>query len=325
MDEIDPLARREAAAWHARLQSRSVSNEQLERFYEWREVEGNARAFAEIDHLWLRSVELRDDPEIIRHLRNAGRTGWRMASVFSVPSRRWLRWAFGFSALAVLSLVLLIATLGHGRSTYRTGIGERLAVRLEDGSRVTLNTASRITVRLSSSRREVSLDEGQVLFEVAHDRERPFSVVSRGTRVTAIGTVFEVSARPSGARVVLIQGKVSVETASGAAHTRLDQPGETLNDDTRRRTISRSDPAIATSWINGKIDLRDVPLEEAIAEVNRYTERRVILDARRETGTKVSGTFATGDSEAFAAAVAALLPVRQSNGDNGEIHLVERR
>lgn len=325
MEEIDPVARQEAAAWHARLQSRAVSNAELDAFYAWRETFGNARAFDAIENLWSQSTDLRDDPDIMFLLRGAGRPRWTPFALMEVFRNGWRSRMVGAGLLSLLAVMVVMLVMKPTGQPYRTGIGERLTVRLDDGSRVTLNTASRISVRLSKTEREIVLEEGQVMFEVAHDPNRPFRVVSRGTSVTAIGTVFQVARDAFDTRVVLIKGRISIKPAAAASPTFLGTPGDTLDVGGRRSAIGRSDPTISSSWLNGKIDLRDVPLQEAIAEVNRYTERRIILDVPSEGRTKVSGMFATGDPDAFAAAVEALLPLDGAKDQDGKIHLVEKR
>src|SRR6218665_510159 len=94
---------------------------------------------------------------------------------------------------------------------YVTGIGERRSIRLPDGTTVTLNTRSRLVVAFSSERRLVRLVQGQALFEVVRDRNRPFTVQAVDRQVTALGTVFEVRVDPGRVQVVLIEGRVVVE------------------------------------------------------------------------------------------------------------------
>ncbi|WP_431261482.1 FecR family protein [Roseateles chitinivorans] len=107
---------------------------------------------------------------------------------------------------------------------YETGVGERRTVVLKDGSRISLNTASRIHVRWTPSRRIVELETGEALFEVAKDPRRPFVAVANGVEVRAIGTSFVVRSDAGEARrdeasggtsVTLIEGTVVVTQVSG--------------------------------------------------------------------------------------------------------------
>jgi len=67
----------------------------------------------------------------------------------------------------------------HHRFT--TVVGGLQAIPMSDGSRVTLNTNSDISISLDSRERVVEIDHGEAYFEVAHDPNRPF-VVKAGDR-----------------------------------------------------------------------------------------------------------------------------------------------
>lgn len=97
---------------------------------------------------------------------------------------------------------------------YTTGIGEQRSITLADGSRVELNTRSRLRIRFSESERFVDLLEGQGMFQVSKDPERPFIVCSSDACVRAVGTQFDVYRTRSGTVVTVLEGKVEVRTAA---------------------------------------------------------------------------------------------------------------
>ena len=105
----------------------------------------------------------------------------------------------GFSGRQLLAASIVIACLGAGvlawidrGRDYSTGIGEQRSITLADGSTIDLNARSRITVRFSEKERDIDLLEGQALFHVAKNKERPFIVHSDGAAVRAVGTEFDV-------------------------------------------------------------------------------------------------------------------------------------
>ncbi|UZK67858.1 FecR family protein [Sphingomonas sp. M1-B02] len=321
----DQDARLEAAEWYARLQSRAVTHDELERFYAWRSNPSHERAFAELDNIWGQASGLSRDPDIMRALRSvkSQRMSFGTYILGLLRGRARLLWIPG--AFAALAVMVTAWAITNQPATYRTGVGERLVVELEDGSRLTLNTATSLSVRLARGERRVELERGQAMFEVAHDPQRPFKVTSDGTSVTALGTVFEVRRDGDQVRVTLVEGRVSVVSAHASSPATLEHPGETMESGAVRVGIRRSDPAVATSWINGKVDLRDVPLASAIAEINRYTSKPIVLDAPAQAQTRISGAFLAGDEDAFAAAVTALLPLQKTVDESGTIRLSERR
>src|SRR3546814_6178131 len=61
---------------------------------------------------------------------------------------------------------------------YATDLGEQRTERLPDGTRIILNTQTAVEVRYSRQRREIALQHGEAMFEVAHDAARPFVVAT---------------------------------------------------------------------------------------------------------------------------------------------------
>jgi transmembrane sensor len=68
--------------------------------------------------------------------------------------------------------------------------------------------------------------------------------------------------------------------------------------------------ATLTSWTTGWLKFRDMPLREAIAEVNRYTAHPLILEDGTHANQRVNGSFRSGDVAAFIEAVTALYALK---------------
>jgi hypothetical protein len=95
----------------------------------------------------------------------------------------------------------------------------RFAFTLADGSRVTLDGDSRITVRLDANGRHIALERGEAYFEVAHDPVRPFAVAANGRQAVAVGTRYAVRRDGGDLRVVVTQGTVRLDPpADGRRH-----------------------------------------------------------------------------------------------------------
>ena len=108
------------------------------------------------------------------------------------PTRRAMLWTGGALAAGVAGVGVLGLGAFHRGQRFTTRKGEVQVVALGDGSVVTLNTASRIAVDFSHSRRDIALLGGEALFDVAKDRARPFVVTAGNTQVRAVGTSFTV-------------------------------------------------------------------------------------------------------------------------------------
>jgi transmembrane sensor len=240
-------------------------------------------------------------------------------------------------ALVLVASVLALQSWKAG-DAYDTGVGEQRILVLQDGTRLSLNTFTRIHVAFADSQRTVKVERGEALFEVAKDPVRPFVVQAAGTEVVATGTVFLVqtaaAAKPGdpALAVTLVEGQVVVRSAAGDAHP-LDRPlvmapGQRLR---LRRTDEAERPATAASqvdrpqmdqmlaWRRGEVSFDNVSLLEAVEEMNRY-DRVPIVAGTTITKKRVSGVFKTGDNASFAQAVARLhgLIVR-NHGDRLEL------
>ncbi|WP_369062181.1 FecR family protein [Caulobacter sp. 73W] len=302
----------EAAAWFSRLNGPRVTEEDLADFTAWREVAANARAFEKVDSFWRRAEALKSDPEFAAQ---------------TLAELRAARPRSRAPALAIAASVTLAVLAGGyywfvGAGRISTDVGELRVVALDDGSRVHLDTHSAIRVDLSSAERRVVLLRGQAMFDVAKDASRPFIVKSGDLSVRALGTRFDVSRRAQGVKVILAEG--AVEVRSGEQTWRLS-PGQQI-DTGPGRSVQRTsvDVGAETSWSEGVLTFRDRPLTEAVAEMNRYSKRKIRLaDGAGDVGN-VSGVFELGRSDAFVAAVTTSFALEAEQKPDGTIELSAR-
>jgi transmembrane sensor len=218
-----------------------------------------------------------------------------------------------FVAAAVLLLATApLAALGVHYWTpqvttesFRTDIGQQAEVTLPDGSTVTLDTASRLQVRFTDNERRVVLD-GQGWFQLKPSA-RPF-VVSAGDRtITAEAGSFDIRTDPGQVRAFAADGKLALDGASSIA---LD-PGHLLAARGGEVTIRRlGDPLSFTGWRHGMIQFEDIPLTEAVGELNRYRRQPIRIADQRAAALRISGTFRAAETPAFVDALTAGFPVR---------------
>lgn len=312
----------QAAEWHARLGERVVATQTIEDFFAWHQTPEHAEAYRRVQQIWGQSPRLAGQPSMQKALADALSRRQR-------PSQGRGRLPRTLLGLTAVATAVALAFGGYSwfqaKSVYATQTGEQRLVQLADGSTVRLDTASRIRVRFSGGRRDVALEEGQALFTVAHDPNRPFVVQAGDSAVTAIGTVFEVQRRGGEADVTLIQGVVDVRSGGpGGAHVRM-----AAGDQARVRgavaRVSRVNLAYQTSWTEGQIILRDTPLREAVNEVNRYLTDKVELDAPGLETMPINGVFKTGDRDAFVSMASGALGLQVSALPGGGVRLSEYR
>lgn len=205
---------------------------------------------------------------------------------------------------------------------YRTAVGERSTVALPDGSIATLNTDSVLKVAYSGSERGVRLLRGQAFFEVAKNKTRPFQVYAADRRITAVGTVFDVRLDGEAVKVALVEGVVRVAPMKTGPKPVTMKPGEVLASLPQAPLqVGAADIKRETSWRRGVLVFDDVPLAEAVAEINRYTSRPVKLAEPDIGGFRVSGVFRTGDPDHFAMTMAEVFPLHAERGWDGSPEL----
>jgi transmembrane sensor len=226
-------------------------------------------------------------------------------------SRRFAPMAIAASILAVVVTGSMAVYLNQAPA-FATDAGEQRTTTLDDGSRIALNTDSHVTVKFDGASRQITLDRGEVMFEVAHDAARPFVVTAGDERIKALGTSFVVRRDGERVRVTLLRGKVEV-TRAGERPQLLAvlAPGERVSAAPQTAPVLDR-PALdaVTAWRRGELLFRDTPLSEAVAEVNRYGQERVVVNDARLGALPISGVFSTDDSAEFAAAVAQLHGLR---------------
>ena len=198
--------------------------------------------------------------------------------------------------------------------SFETRRGQQLHVQLPDGSRLRLDTATRVDVSLSRLRREVRLTEGQAVFEVQGDSARAFDVLAGDTRVTVLGTRFSVRhTAGSPVRVAVEEGSVRVAALENAQSAVLLSAGRQV----AGGVVAALAPAGIAPWRDGRIVLDNLPLGQALAEFERYGPTRMVVRDPAVAALRVSGSFDALRPDSFRQALVEALPVRLQETDAG--------
>lgn len=281
-DAIDEAA----AQWVVRLADGRPNDALRQRFEQWLGRDPrHAPAFERVHGVWTGAET------VGRQWRNRRRT--RVAGVVMA------------AALAALPLTLVLRD-----PVYETGRGEQEIVQLEDGTRLTLNTDSRVSIDYERGTRKVLLSHGEVYFDVAHNADRPFVVQLDDDNVRVLGTSFLVRRDGQETQVTLVTGSVLVNHGGVDG---LTNPALTLSPGERVRwregatnQIDRPRLDASLAWRRGELVLEQTLVADAVAEMNRYSRTPMVLNDDRAARARISGVFKTGDSETFAHTLARL-------------------
>lgn len=154
-----------------------------------------------------------------------------------------------------------------------TPASKRISIELPDGTKVMLNSSSKIRFpsRFTKEKREV-FAEGELFFEVAPDKEHPFTVLMQDSKVTVLGTSFNVRAFPD-------EESISTTVCSGEVLFTTPQnnpvrliPGEqsvlnTVSNLVEKRTVNTYD---YVAWKEGKIYFNDKSLKEIFSSLKKW-------------------------------------------------------
>jgi transmembrane sensor len=340
MSEIVKLRTRadieeEAAQWTWRMDSDTVSSADQQAFDAWlRQDARHRRAFEDFAKVW----SSLDDLEGSKHEDEMVRAEAALAA--HARPRWWM--AAAAAVLAAVAVGIVWVGQGNERQTLATAVGQQRNVALADGSVVTLNTNSIVETELTRHVRHIYLRKGEAHFQVAHDRSRPFLVHAGDAVVRAVGTEFEVRLLPDQhVDIVVNEGRVEVQTTPAGAAPDLaaaaSRPTRTLRSlrageqlstasaDYSVEQVSAAQLSSEMAWREGAIIFDGRPLAEAIAEIERYTDARIVVSTPEIAALKVGGRFRTDDVQGFFEGLQSALPVTIRRAPDGVIYIDPRR
>jgi transmembrane sensor len=307
-------ARDQAAQWVVRIAAEAPSEADLRAFDAWiSAAPAHAEAYDEALATWL---ELG---------RNAGRIVRDLAARKRDVDRKLRRGVVGLAAAAAaVAAIALLPQLGAPAAlqTYATGVGEHRTVTLADGSRIDLNAATRMTVRLGRRERQVALQQGEAVFDVAHDARRPFLVAAGDRQVRVVGTQFDVRRRGGRLSVTVARGAVEVLPAAGAAGAAFRlHPGQRLDkvEGRPQATVAAVEPRDAFAWRTGRLIYRGQPLSDVVADLNAQFPRPIRIADPRLAAEPISGVLVLDDEDAVARRLALLVSAQAVPSDGGVI------
>ena len=301
MSTVDKDIREQASHWARRMHESSDSVSVAERgeFEQWIADPQNERDFR------LSTLIIAMAPDLAATDRARWVDEVHSATDGRVHSRRQLvrSWAVAASLLAVLVLGGFYAQSQSwfGGKSYLTHTGETLNVTLPEGSVAYLNTRTDLRWTGTAKDRRVDMGEGEALFDVVHDANRPFRVVLDNSEIRVLGTRFNVYRRPGGnTTVTVLEGKVEVRgfgngsaqpewTRTLEANQQIDYSSLGLVHD------PHSTLADAVHWRTGYYRFENQPVETVLDELTRYTDQHIVIRDPRIAELRINGSLKTHD------------------------------
>lgn len=307
-NRVDVAELEAAWRWVLRLRDEQATQEDLTEWLRWyQEDERNRVAFEEMQSFWHECGKLVDDQPASVAALLAGR-----ASMANEPADSWRR---HWPALAA-SLLIAMATLAWVVSANWILPGQPIAevrqTALPDGSTVDLAAKSTVSSRYSEEMRLLVMEgqSGEAYFSVAHNPQRPFIVQVGTMRVRALGTAFNVRHADDRVVVSVTKGVVEVSAPGGsvqvAAGNRIvwNESGATVP------SIVPTTGESTLAWQQGRLEYHNEPLSAVIADVNRYSHQRIVIEDEAAGKILFSGTVFTRATDAWIDALPQVFPVQ---------------
>lgn len=328
--------------WVLRLRGDSPGQDELNEWLLWYESDArNKQAFDQA------SAIASQAPEAVDQRGPLAPSSWRRGSVAKTRARKRRRKAW-VSAATAAGLAVLALQFGLDVPRPVTGFLQTLAsyagstaeprverTVLPDGSRADLATRSTMQLQYNDEVRLLNMTDGVAYFTVVHDPERPFIVRAGDFYIRATGTAFNV--RYSGERTVVTvtEGTVDVYPVARQPEPAAPPPPDALRIEAGREVVWDSpavkpvvkavDPAHALAWQQGRLEYLNEPLDSAIADINRYSNRKIVIRDPALGELVFSGAVLTDSADVWVQSLPKLFPVDLLRDADGNIVLVSRQ
>jgi transmembrane sensor len=296
--EIDALLSEQAAGWFVRLVANDLSARERREYLAWlKESSRHVEALLDIYryHGYGRKAKLymRASPESDPG-ENVIPFGPRGMTVVHQQTRRMKRRRMRLVkiAAAVAGVMFTVVVGWAVKATYfdqriTTGPGEWDRAMLSDGSVLRIGPNTRLRWAFDDNRRTIVLSEGEAVFEVAKDPNRPFVVTTQIGDVRAVGTEFGVSLMNASTAVVTVaHGKVAVSKHDDSRVTTIERAGkvaELIEDqqlvlsDAGAQPVKQVDASRELQWATGYYEFRGETVREAVEQFNRRNRLKVVM------------------------------------------------
>ena len=173
-------------------------------------------------------------------------------------------------------------------NTIQTPKGGKYQIRLPDGSKVWLNSASTLSypTAFSGNERKVQL-KGEAYFEISPNKDIPFRVQSENQIVEVLGTHFNINSYSDEdyVKTTLLEGSVRVilnSVSNKVSNTKLLKPGEQSLTKSSQSGIKimNADTEKAIAWKNGYFRFRNTPIREIMREIERWYDVELVYEGK---------------------------------------------
>ncbi|WP_162796349.1 FecR family protein [Pedobacter namyangjuensis] len=254
----------------------------------------NEDIFQQIEKIW----RLSSRAAVISKIDDNKTTEFLDKFFIDVPVKRfstplWLKGLAASLLIATLSYWIFSSKTEDINQLNKTTIANEIdTVNLVDGSIVIMAENSALTYpdKFDDSVREISLLRGKAFFKVAKNSEKPFTVILNKSKVSVLGTSFNISAHSDKIDLDVKTGKVSFSPYKGGT-TLVLTAGQALSYDIAKSQIVSKNSQNSDAWLTKELIFVDTPLEEVCEQLTKYYNQEIKLEHTKKIVKKFNATF----------------------------------
>lgn len=215
------------------------------------------------------------------------------------PSKK--RWLIYLNAATIAAMIIgFIVYLNIYRNTpqvhyysYMSGTTTS-EFNLPDGSRIFLNKNSKLTYSddFGNHERNVRL-QGEAYFDVAKDKDKPFTVELDSSKVTVLGTSFNIKNRTGEDLIAVVLVEGSVQFQSPEENIIMSPRQELVYNKSEKKiiTVNKVDTEVTTAWKQNLIRYKSKTLAEITKILEEQYNVKIIINSRHLDETQMTGAF----------------------------------
>lgn len=291
---------KDAARWFIRMQDAPIDSPERTQFETWlMQSERHQVEYASIADAW-NGIDSIDELKKLAAVKQANQF------LKKNQHRKKIQ-----SALSVLSVCFVFVLAGIlGKQQYQqwlakptmqmaseSSASQILTQPLEDGSEITLNVSSKIQVTYYHNRRHVALLQGEAIFNIAKDPNRPFIVETDTAKIKVLGTRFAVNKLSRLVRVSVDHGSVQVESKNPASTIVLHNGQVAEIYHAQAPKLKDTSAADYFKFTTGNIVFNQADIFEIAEVLSRYGQLNV--SAQGNAQEKISAVIHTNNIETF--------------------------
>ncbi|WP_426790840.1 FecR family protein [Sphingobacterium sp. WOUb80] len=189
-------------------------------------------------------------------------------------------WWLAASILIMCAVGFYVFDQSHREEMYLSSTGQVRQDSLPDGSFVTLNKNTELAYssRWTNRNRNVALKKGEVFFQVHKDKKHPFVIETGKTKITVLGTSFNVRRISDATEVIVSTGLVKVGYADKEVFLRPQQMITIRDNDTLKVEKEPVKDQFYKYYVDRAFDFENTTLQRVVELLNRAYDYKIIID-----------------------------------------------